>query len=57
MLAEELPDGRLVEANSIFEWRITPKRLDAELAAFLKEVWADDPRGPEDHPTLTTVND
>jgi pimeloyl-ACP methyl ester carboxylesterase len=57
MLAEELPDGRLVEANSIFEWRITPKRLDAELAAFLREVWADDAGGPEDRPTLTTVYD
>jgi pimeloyl-ACP methyl ester carboxylesterase len=57
MLAEELPDGRLVEANSIFEWRITPKRLDAELAAFLREVWADDAGGPEDRPTQTTVYD
>jgi pimeloyl-ACP methyl ester carboxylesterase len=55
MLAEELPDGRLVEANSIFEWRITPKRLDAELAAFLREVWADDAGGPEDRPTQTTL--
>jgi pimeloyl-ACP methyl ester carboxylesterase len=43
MLAEELANGRLVEANSILEWRLTPKRLNAELAAFLKEVWA--PRG------------
>lgn len=42
MLAEELKNGRLVEANSIFEWRLTPKRLDAELAAFLEEVWAAD---------------
>ena len=40
MLAEELANGRLVEANSIFEWRLRPKRLNAELAAFLKEVWA-----------------
>jgi pimeloyl-ACP methyl ester carboxylesterase len=40
MLAEELTNGRLVEANSIFEWRLSPKRLNAELAAFLKEVWA-----------------
>ncbi len=39
MLAEELPNGRLVEANSIFEWRLSPKRLDGELAAFLEEVW------------------
>jgi pimeloyl-ACP methyl ester carboxylesterase len=39
MLAEELENGRLVIAGSIFEWRFTPKRLDAELAAFLSEVW------------------
>ena len=31
MLAEELPNARLIEANSILEWRITPKRLDGEL--------------------------
>jgi pimeloyl-ACP methyl ester carboxylesterase len=40
MLAEELLDARLVEATSILEWRIRPKRLDAELALFLDEVWA-----------------
>ncbi len=40
MLAEELANGRLVEANSILEWRLSPKRLNAALAAFLKEVWA-----------------
>jgi len=39
MLVEELPAARLVEANSIFEWRTRPKRLDDELAAFLDEVW------------------
>ncbi len=35
MLAEELPNARLVEANSIFEWRLKPGRLTAELAGFL----------------------
>jgi pimeloyl-ACP methyl ester carboxylesterase len=35
MLAEELPDARLVEASSILEWRLRPKRLTRELAAFL----------------------
>jgi pimeloyl-ACP methyl ester carboxylesterase len=39
MLIEELPAARLVEANSIFEWRTRPARLDAELASFLDEVW------------------
>jgi pimeloyl-ACP methyl ester carboxylesterase len=39
MLAEELPNARLIEANSILEWRITPNRLDDELARFLEDVW------------------
>jgi hypothetical protein len=39
MLAEELPNSRLIEANSILEWRISPDRLDAELAGFLDDVW------------------
>jgi pimeloyl-ACP methyl ester carboxylesterase len=39
MLVEEIPNARLVDANSILEWRINPQRLDAELAAFLDEVW------------------
>lgn len=38
MLAEELPNARLVEAGSLFEWRFTPGRLNAELAAFLEEI-------------------
>jgi pimeloyl-ACP methyl ester carboxylesterase len=40
MLAEELPNARLVNAESIFEWRISPGRLDDELAAFMAEVYA-----------------
>jgi pimeloyl-ACP methyl ester carboxylesterase len=43
MLAEEMPNARLIEANSILEWRISPKRLDAELAGFLDDVWAAEP--------------
>lgn len=38
MLAEELPNARLVEATSILEWRLKPKRLNAALAEFLAEV-------------------
>jgi pimeloyl-ACP methyl ester carboxylesterase len=38
-IARELPNARLVEAHSILEWRLRPARLDAELAAFLDEVW------------------
>jgi pimeloyl-ACP methyl ester carboxylesterase len=44
MLAEELPNSRLIEASSILEWRLSPERLDAELAKFLDEVW-DQPVG------------
>ncbi|MGH2984106.1 MAG: alpha/beta fold hydrolase [Solirubrobacterales bacterium] len=39
MLVEELPNARLIAASSILEWRISPKRLDKELAGFLDEVW------------------
>jgi pimeloyl-ACP methyl ester carboxylesterase len=40
MLVEEMPRARLVNAESIFEWRISPDRLDGELAAFIAEVYA-----------------
>jgi pimeloyl-ACP methyl ester carboxylesterase len=40
MLVEELPRARLVEAESIFEWRLAPRRLTEELALFLDEVWS-----------------
>jgi pimeloyl-ACP methyl ester carboxylesterase len=40
MLVEELQRARLVEADSILEWRIAPERLTDELALFLEEVWA-----------------
>jgi pimeloyl-ACP methyl ester carboxylesterase len=40
MLAEELPEATLIEAKSILEWRVAPKRLDGELADFLDGVWA-----------------
>ena len=43
MLAEELPNARLIEANSILEWRISPERLDRELARFLEDVWESRP--------------
>jgi pimeloyl-ACP methyl ester carboxylesterase len=43
MLAEELPNAHLIEANSILEWRISPERLDGELARFLDAVWEGKP--------------
>lgn len=39
MLVNELPHGRLVEATSIFELRLSPDRLTREIAAFLDECW------------------
>lgn len=41
MLAEELPNARLIEADSLVELRIKPDRLTGQIAAFLDEVWAD----------------
>ena len=40
MLAEELPNGRLLEADSLVELRLRPERLTEEIASFLDEVWA-----------------
>ena len=39
-LARELTGARLVEASSMYEWRISPKRLDSELTSFLDDVWS-----------------
>ena len=39
MLTRELRSAHFVDAKSILEWRITPRRLDDLLAAFLEEVW------------------
>jgi pimeloyl-ACP methyl ester carboxylesterase len=38
-LTRQLPRGRLVEAHSIFELRLAPDRLTAEIASFLDETW------------------
>jgi pimeloyl-ACP methyl ester carboxylesterase len=40
MLAEEMPNARLLEANSLVELRIQPERLTTEIASFLDEAWA-----------------
>jgi pimeloyl-ACP methyl ester carboxylesterase len=44
MLAEELPNGRLTEANSLYELRLRPRRLTNEIAAFMDECWRPRPR-------------
>lgn len=40
--ASELAGARLVEARSIYEWRVRPARLTGELCAFLADVFDDD---------------
>jgi pimeloyl-ACP methyl ester carboxylesterase len=40
MLAEEMPNARLLEADSLIELRMRPARLTNEIAAFLDDVWA-----------------
>ncbi|HEV2924231.1 MAG TPA: alpha/beta hydrolase [Solirubrobacteraceae bacterium] len=39
MLVEEMPNARLLEADSLIELRMRPARLTGEIAAFLDEVW------------------
>jgi pimeloyl-ACP methyl ester carboxylesterase len=38
-LVSELPDARLLHADSFFELRMTPERLTNEIAAFLAHCW------------------
>ncbi|MEA2313893.1 MAG: hypothetical protein QOI03_585 [Solirubrobacteraceae bacterium] len=40
MLAEEMPNARLLEADSLLELRLRPERLTREIAGFLDDVWA-----------------
>jgi pimeloyl-ACP methyl ester carboxylesterase len=40
MLADELPNGRLLEAESIVELRFSPDRLTDEIARFIDSCWA-----------------
>ncbi|HUJ27482.1 MAG TPA: hypothetical protein VLW85_15765, partial [Myxococcales bacterium] len=37
--SRELQAARLLKARSIYEWRVRPARLDAELSNFLDDVW------------------
>jgi pimeloyl-ACP methyl ester carboxylesterase len=39
MLAKEMPNARLLEADSLVELRMRPERLTGEIADFLDEVW------------------
>jgi pimeloyl-ACP methyl ester carboxylesterase len=38
-LASELPNGRLLEADSLVELRLRPERLTEAIASFLDEIW------------------
>lgn len=40
MLAKEMPNARLLMADSLVELRLHPQRLTEEIAAFLDDVWA-----------------
>ena len=40
MLAHELPNARLIDANSIIELRTKPARLTARIAEFVEECWS-----------------
>jgi pimeloyl-ACP methyl ester carboxylesterase len=39
MLAKEMPNARLLEADSLVELRMRPERLTRQIAKFLDEVW------------------
>jgi pimeloyl-ACP methyl ester carboxylesterase len=38
-LASELPNGRLLVADSLLELRLRPERLTEEIASFLDDIW------------------
>ncbi len=39
-LVRELPHARMIQASSIYEWRLAPARLDEALSLFLDAVWS-----------------
>ncbi len=44
-LARRLPQGRLLEANSMLELRVRPERLTAEINELLDQAWSGEQRG------------
>jgi pimeloyl-ACP methyl ester carboxylesterase len=50
MLVRELRNGRLLEASSILELRLSPARLTGEIAHFLDECWRRPARSAADPP-------
>jgi pimeloyl-ACP methyl ester carboxylesterase len=53
-LADELPNGQLLEANSLMELRMHPERLTGEIAAFLDSVWTAPPARAAGRPKRST---
>jgi pimeloyl-ACP methyl ester carboxylesterase len=45
MLADELPNAKLINASSIIELRLSPKRLTAKISAFVAECWVEPAAG------------
>jgi hypothetical protein len=43
MLADEMPNARMVQAESIYELRMHPERLTHEIARFLDVCWDESP--------------
>jgi pimeloyl-ACP methyl ester carboxylesterase len=39
LLAEELPNARLLEASSMIELLVAPERLTGEISGFVEECW------------------
>jgi pimeloyl-ACP methyl ester carboxylesterase len=46
MLAKEMPNARLLQANSLVELRVSPERLTDEIAEFIDEVWGQPAKRP-----------
>jgi len=42
MLAAELPNAKLIDANSMVELRVKPKRLTAKIADFVDDCWREE---------------
>jgi hypothetical protein len=42
MLARELPNARLIGADSVIELRLRPERLTAQITAFVEDCWSAD---------------
>jgi hypothetical protein len=53
MLAHELPNGRLLNAESIIELRVRPSRLTPRIAEFVDECW--EGQGAGERPNLTAA--